>query len=163
MTDPSWLDTFKSSLKSQSATWFVGLLMAILAGFSSPLTESIKSALNRADSRTHHYEELATEVGHYIFEAELIVDFIENGWATQETLPELIEDYNQSASTLRKKEFVNEAWVQKYWGEEQVIQYQNFMKVMRTAENALRALNDEIIAVGMAKTKSSTGSRRTRH
>jgi hypothetical protein len=66
MADLSWPDAIKSSLVSQTATWLVALIIAVLTLFSSRLTESIKFALNRADARTSQYEELATEVSQYI-------------------------------------------------------------------------------------------------
>ncbi len=160
MADLSWLDAVKSSLKSQIATWFVGLLIVLLTSFSSKLTESIKFALNRADSRTRQYEELATEVSQYIFTAELTVEFIENDWTTKESLTERIKEYNQSITTLRKKEFVYLAWIQKYWDKKQVIQYEDFMKSVRVFDSAIHSLNDEFEAVNITRAKQRVDRKR---
>jgi hypothetical protein len=153
MADPNLLDNIKLSLTSQLGTWFVGLLIATLTLFSSRITESIKFALNRADSRTRQYEELAAEVSQYIFSAELAVEFIENDWTTKQSLTELLKDYNQSIMTLRKKEFVYLAWIRKFWNENQAIQYENFMKSVRVFDSTIHSLNDEFEAVNITGSK----------
>jgi hypothetical protein len=138
----------------------VGVLIALLTLFSSKLTESIKFALNRADSRTRQYEELATEVSGYIFAAELTVEFIENDWTTKQSLTELIKDYNQSITTLRKKEFVYLAWIRKYWSREQVVQYETFLQSVRAFDSAIHSLNDEFEAVNITGSKPKVERKR---
>jgi hypothetical protein len=160
MGDLGWLEIVKSSLKSQSATWFVALLITILTLFSSRLTESIKSALNRADLRTRQYEELATEISEYIFAVELTVEFIEKDWTTKESLTELIKNYNQSITTLRKKEFVYLAWLRKYWDNKQVVQFEKFMQSVRAFDSVTHSLNDEFEAVNITGAKPKVDSNR---
>ena len=156
MADPSWTGAIKSSL----GTWFIGLLVGVLALFSSQVTESIKFALNRADARTRQYEELATEVSQYIFAAELTVEFIEKDWMTKQSLTGLVKDYNESITTLRKKEFVYLAWIRKYWGTEQMVQYRNFMQSVRSLDSAIHSLNDEIEAVNITGSKPKVDRQR---
>lgn len=160
MSDLTWFDTIKESLKSQGATWFVGLIIAIVTLFSSQLIESIKFALNRADLRTRQYEELATEVSQYIFAAELTVEFIENDWTTKKSMDERITEYNQSITTLRKKEFVYLAWVRKYWSREEENQYEKFMQSLRAFDSAIHSLNDEIEAVSITESKKKIDRKR---
>lgn len=140
---PTWLQGIGTSLKTQTATWFVALLIGILGLFSGHITESVKFALNRADVRTKQYEELATEVSQYIFSAELNTEFIENNWTTKKTLTELITEYNTSIATLRKKEFVYIAWIQKYWGKTEAAQFDKFMNAVLEFDRAIHSLNDE--------------------
>lgn len=153
MSDPSLFDSIKFSLKSQGATWFVALLIAILTAYSSRITESIKFALNRADSRTKQFEELAQEVSQFIFNVELVTEFIEKDWTIKETLTGLITDYNNSIKILRQKEFVYLAWVQKYWDRMHVKQYETFMQSVRDFDAAMHLLNDEFEAVNITGTK----------
>ncbi|MHB8068948.1 MAG: hypothetical protein ACYDIC_13750 [Desulfobaccales bacterium] len=161
MSDLTWLDTIKESLKSQGATWFIGLCIAIMTLFSSHLIESIKFVMNRADLRTNQYEALATEISQYIFAAELTVEYIEKDWTTKQTLEELIKDYNQSITTMRKKEFVYLAWIRKYWSREQVNQYDKFMQSVRAFDSAIHSLNDEIEAVRINGSKKKIDRKRS--
>jgi len=151
MADPGWRNSIWTSLKSQTATWFVGFLIAILTIFSSQLTESVKFGLNRADSRTQQYEELASEISEYIFYAELSVEFIENNWTEKETLEKIVGGYNQSIITLRKKEFVYLAWLHKYWGEQEVDRFEKFMETVKTFDASIHSLNDEFGDVGRGR------------
>jgi hypothetical protein len=148
-----WINGMLTSLKTQTATWFVGTLIAIMGLFSSQLTESIKFALNRADLRTKQYEDLATEVSQYIFSAELNTEFIENDWTTRETMTGLLTEYNESITTLRKKEFVYLAWIQKYWGIGLAGRFETFMIAVRKFDAAMHLLNNEFEAVNISKTK----------
>jgi hypothetical protein len=106
------------------------------------------------------YEELESEVSGYIFAAELTVEFIEKDWTTKQSLTKLIIDYNQSITTLRKKEFVYLAWIRKYWGREKVIQYEKFMQSVRAFDSAIHSLNDEFEAVSITGSKQKVDRKR---
>jgi hypothetical protein len=154
MPENGWLDTIGTSLKTQTATWLVAFLIAILGLFSSRITESIKFSLNRADLRTKQYEELASEVSQYIFSAELNAEFIQNDWTTKQTMTELLKEYNKSITTLRKKEFMYLSWIQKYWGKNETAQFESFMKTVREFDLAIHSLNDEFEAVNITGSKA---------
>ena len=99
-----WTKSVADSLKSQTGAWFVGFVISVLALFSLRITEDIKFALNSADLRTKNYEELASNLSEYNFEAELFVEFIANGWTDAVAMTPLVNEYNNSIDTLRKKE-----------------------------------------------------------
>jgi hypothetical protein len=146
---PTWGQGIVTSLKTQTATWFVAFLISIFGLFSGRITESVKFALNRADLRTKQYEELATEISRYIFSAELNTEFLEHHWTTKKTLTDLVTEYNTSITALRKKEFVYAAWIQKYWGKEQSAQFDAFMESVREFDRAIHSLNDEFEKVNI--------------
>lgn len=160
MTETSWIGSLNASFRSQTATWFVGFVVAILTIFSSQVTESIKFGFNKADIRTKNYEELVSEVSQYIFSAELNVEFIENEWTTRQTLTKLIEDYNKYVMTLRKKEFVYLAWLRKYWSQKEAEKFNAFMDSVKTYDSSLHALNDEFEAVNITRTKQKVDPKR---
>lgn len=164
MTDnqDGWLDNIKSSLKTQTATWLVAFAIAMLGLFSSHITESVKFALNRADLRTKQFEELATEVSHYIFSAELNTEFIEHDWTTKATMTELLNEYNESITTLRKKEFVYQSWIQKFWGKTEADQFESFMKYVREFDSSVHSLNDEFEEVNIKGSKPKIDRERAR-
>jgi hypothetical protein len=141
--NPTWLQGIATSLKTQTATWLVAFMIGLLTLFSGRITESVKFALNRADLRTKQYEELATEISQHIFSAELATEFIANDWTTKTSLTNLVTQYNTSITTLRKKEFVYAAWVQKYWDREQSAELDAFMESVREFDKAIHSLNDE--------------------
>ena len=160
--NPTWLEGLATSLKTQSATWLVAFLIAILGLFSGRITESVKFALNRADLRTKQYEELATEVSQYIFSAELNTEFIENNWTTKKTLTDLVTEYNTSITTLRKKEFIYAAWIQKYWGKEQAVKFDALMKSAGEFDKAIHSLNDEFEKVNITEEQQKVDSQRAK-
>ncbi len=160
MTGTGWSNELKTSLKTQTATWLVAMLIGILGLFSARVTGCIRVALNRADLRTKQHEELAIEVSQYVFSAELNVEFIENDWTTKRTMTALLEQYNASLTTLRKKEFVYLAWLGKYWGKDQEEKYESFMASLRTFDTALHSLNDEFEAVNIEEEKKKVSRER---
>jgi len=162
MTDnqDGWLVNIKSSLKTQTATWLVAFAVAMLGLFSSHITESVKFALNRADLRTKQFEELATEISHYIFSAELNTEFIEHDWTTKATMTELLKEYNESITILRKKEFVYQSWIQKFWGENEADQFESFMKYVREFDSSVHSLNDEFEEVNIKGSKPKIDRKR---
>ncbi len=156
------LDGILKSLKTQTATWFVGLVIAMLGLFSARITESVKFALNRADLRTTQYEELATEVSQYICIAELNTEFIEYEWTNRRSLTGLISEYNESISTLRKKEYVYLAWIQKFWGEGEVARFEEFMNAVREFDSAIHSLNDQFEAVNITEKQEKVDPERAK-
>lgn len=162
MTDnqDGWLDNIKSSLKTQTATWLVAFAITILGLFSSHITESVKFALNRADLRTKQFEELATEVSQYIFSAELNTEFIEHDWTTKATMTELLKEYNESITTLRKKEFVYQSWIQRFWGKNEADRFESFMKYVREFDSSVHSLNDEFEEVNIKGSKPKIDRKR---
>lgn len=161
-TSSTWLQGIAVSLKTQTSTWLVAFLIGILGLFSGHITESIKFALNRADLRTNQYEELATEISQYIFSAELTSEFIDNNWTTKETLTELINEYNTSITTLRKKEFVYIAWIKKYWGNSQSVKFDEFMEAVRKFDKAIHSLNDEFEKVRLTEERDKVDPERAK-
>jgi hypothetical protein len=68
----SWARSIVQSFKSQTATWVVGFLIAIISVFSSKIVENIKFAINKEDLRSKYYEELVSDVSEFRFESELL-------------------------------------------------------------------------------------------
>ena len=68
-------------------------------------------------------------------------------------MTELVTEYNSSITTLRKKEFVYQSWIQKYWGKSEVAQFESFMKSVRDFDSAIHVLNDEFEAVNITGSK----------
>jgi hypothetical protein len=153
MPTPTWFEGLATSLKTQTATWLVAFVIGLLGLFSGRVTESVKFALNRADLRTKQYEELATDVSAYIFAANLTTEFIENGWTTKEALTDLVTDYNNSITSIRKKEFVYEAWIKKFWGSAQLSKFNEFLQSVAGFDKAVHSLNDEFEKVNITKTQ----------
>jgi hypothetical protein len=148
------MSAFLESFRTQLGTWLVAFLIAILGLFSSWFTERIKFGLNRADLRTTQYEELASEMSQHIFFADLLTEFLDNGWTTRQTMTDLLKDYNTSIITLRKKEFVYTSWIHKFWGQEQVNSFNKFMSVVREFDTELHSLNNEFEAVNITGTQN---------
>jgi hypothetical protein len=153
MPETSWLKPIFDSFKTQTATWLVTFLIALLTLFSSKITESVKFALNRADLRSKYYEEIAMDLSEFIFQAELTVEFVHNGWTTPHALVPLVKDYNDSITKFRKKEFVYTSWVGHYWGEDKATKFATVAEAVKEFDKAIHSLNDELEAVNIKKSK----------
>jgi hypothetical protein len=153
MTAAAWWQAFIDSIKSQTATWLVGFVIALLTLFSAKITENIRLALNHADLVSKYYEELAENLSEYRFQAELTVEFVERGWTTAYTLETLIKEYNESVTKLRKKEWVYQSWIRRYWGERPAIAFDQCMDAVKAFDSEVHHLNDEIEAVVITKKK----------
>lgn len=132
-----------NKMKAQAATWFVGLIIALLGIFSSHITESVKFSLNKADLRSQKYETLATEVSNYIFASDTLIEFVEHDWMTRKNAKEIEADYDKSITILKQKEFIYLAWIQKYWGNEYVELFESFMNSIDEFGYSARELNTE--------------------
>lgn len=148
-----WTKSVADSLKSQTGAWFVGFVISVLALFSLRITEDIKFALNSADLRTKNYEELASNLSEYNFEAELFVEFIANGWTDAVAMTPLVNEYNNSIDTLRKKEYVYLSWINRYWGKSKMTDIEGTYAAVKAFDAATYTLNDELGEVNIAKTK----------
>jgi hypothetical protein len=147
MEETTWWASLKGSFKTQTAIWLVGFIIALLTVFSSKITEDIRLALNRADLASKYYEELASDLSEYRFQAELTVEFIERGWTKAEALKTLVSDYNEAITKLRKKEWVYQSWMRRYWGAQQVDAFVQCMDAVRAFDRDVHDLNDEIESV----------------
>lgn len=90
VTRSSFATSIGGSIKEQTVVWLVGFLIGILTHFSSKITESIRVAINSADLGSQNYEQLAMDLSEFIFQAELIEEFINKGWTTKKSLEPLI-------------------------------------------------------------------------
>ncbi len=72
----------------------------------------------------------------------------------------LLNNYNESIKTLRKKEFVFQSWVRKYWGKNEASQFDSFMKSVREFDSAGHSLNDEYEAVNITGSKPKIDRKR---
>jgi len=96
---------------------------------------------------------LASDISQYIFVAEYNTEVIENNWTSRQTIIDMVKEYNESITSLRKKEFIYLSWIQKYWSKKEILQYEAFMNSVKDFDSALHLLNKEINAVIITKTK----------
>jgi len=138
---------------NQLATWFVGVIIALLGVFSSKLVECAKFALNKAELRSKNYEEFSTDLSEFVFAAELNKEFLEKNWTTRDTLVDLATTYNNSITKLRKKDYVYLSWIKRYWGSDSATLYLQTFDTIREYDQAIHSLNDEFEAVNIKKTQ----------
>lgn len=154
MQTTTWWGTLLGSLKEQTTAWLVGAIFALLSIFSSQITEHVRLALNRADLASKYYEELASDMSEYRFDAELIVEAIERGWTKAGLIQPLAKDYNESITKLRKKEWVYQSWMRRFWGEPQIKAFARCMDAVKAFDREAHNLNDEIATLVDQKKES---------
>lgn len=150
-----WSTGLGASLRNQAATWFVGTVIALLSVFSSNLTEGIKDSIHRSDLRAKSYEEMAQDLSAYVFASELWWEYIDHGWTSREAITPLMTKYNESITTVRKKEFVYLSWLSRSWGKADVKMFADVMVTLRALDHTIQTLNDEVIAVAFKGSKET--------
>ena len=152
-SERGFLDKILDSLRTQLITWVVGIIIAILGLFSGQIVESIKFSLNKADSRSKHYEELAVDFSQYLFRSEILHEFLEENWTTKPTLTSIVNQYNNAIREIRKKEYVYISWIDRYWEQEDGDRFAATMELVRKFDKLVHTLNDEFEAINIRESK----------
>jgi hypothetical protein len=148
------------SFKQQAAIYIVTAVFAILTVFSNTIADRIKTALNYADAREDRYATLARQISGYIFDCELIEEYLVNGWTTRDALVPIISDYNKDITDLRRNEYVNRAMLAKYWNKARRNQFDSLMAQILKVDSTVHKLNDEYEKVNILKTEAKVGPTR---
>jgi hypothetical protein len=157
-----WESGLGTSLRTQTATWFIGVVIAVLSVFSSHLTEKIKFSINRADLRVKSYETLSQDLSVYVFASENCQESIEHNLTTKDAMTPLVKDYNDAIDKLRKNEFVYRSWLSRYWGKDDVARFSDVMTSARSIDQTFHSLNDEFEAVNITKSKQKIDDERAK-
>jgi hypothetical protein len=156
---PPWLANVGSSLRTQTATWFVGVLIAILSLFSSKLTDTIKAALNRADLRTNSFEQIARDLSEYVFVTELVQEYLQGGFTGAAAIEPTVKDYTDSITKLRKNELVYRSWLARYWSARDLNTFSRVMNDVRGLDHVVHELNGELDLIARKKKEEIDGTR----
>jgi hypothetical protein len=140
---PEWLMHFLNSFANQAGTWLIGAVLAMLGLFSARILERIKFALNRADLRVKYYEEMATEMSHFVFVIDrLIRVYYGSNWATEEDKGAIANEYNEVMNAISRKEYVYLSWLHRYWGQRAADAFAECMQKVRGVDLILIRLNE---------------------
>jgi hypothetical protein len=149
-------------LREETRTWVATIAVAVLAVFSGKITEYVKVALNSADFREKNYEELAANLSEFNFDAELLVEYLDNNWTTAASLTPLINEYNDGVTKMRKNEYVYLWWLRRYWGTSKIQEFSKTYEAIKAIDAEFHSLNDELEAVNIKKGKEKVDERRAK-
>jgi hypothetical protein len=139
----SWTEHLLHSLADQTATWFVGVVLALFGVFSGRLVETVKFALNRADLRTKYYEQLAVDLSSFVFAVNRLTKvYYGSSWATDEDKAAMAATYDETMVKLCSQEYVYLSWLQHYWNKKAVVAFERVMKEVRRLDSVLIELNE---------------------
>jgi hypothetical protein len=139
-----WSTHLLRSFADQTATWFVGVVLALLGVFSGKLVETIKFALNRADLRTKYYEQLAVDLSAHVFAVNRLTKvYYGSAWASDEDKSAMAEQYNASMIKFCSQEYVYLSWLQHYWNKEMAQAFTRTMEKVRAVDTALMQMNED--------------------
>jgi hypothetical protein len=149
-----WESSFGASLRTQTATWFVGALIALLSVFSSRLTESVKFSINKADIRAKSYEEIAQGLSEYLFIAGQFQETLERGTTTKEALVPIVMEYNDAITKLNRNEYVYRSWLARYWNKADMAKFDEVMMSINNVDQSVHSLNDQLELVNITKSQT---------
>lgn len=139
----NWAGHLLRSLEDQTATWFVGLVLALLGVFSGRLVETVKFALNRADLRTKYYEQLAIDLSSFVFAVNRLTKvYYGSSWASDDDKSAIATAYNETMNKLCGQEYVYLSWLQHYWNEKAVKAFEVVMQQVRAVDSVLIQMNE---------------------
>lgn len=139
-----WTTHLLHSFADQTATWFVGVVLALLGVFSGKLVETIKFALNRADLRTKYYEQLAVDLSAHVFAVNRLTKvYYGSTWASDEDKNAMAEQYNASMIKFCSQEYVYLSWLQHYWNKEMAQAFTRTMEKVRAVDTVLIQMNED--------------------
>lgn len=151
------MPTIVEKLKESSITILVTSFITLITIFSDKIFENIKFGLNRADLRISQYENLATGISDFAFEAENITEYYEYGWTTKLSLEVVAPEYNAAITNLRRKEYVVTGWLNRFWSKEDVMRYTVIMETAKKIDFQIHSLNMEAeLIVNGKKEKADT-------
>jgi hypothetical protein len=150
----SWLKSLGDLAKEQAGTLIVGFFVSVFAVFSANITDRIKFALNTADLRTKYFEEFAENLSAFDFEAELVVEYLGDGFTDLDSWTSFTKEYNPLITTLRTKEYVYLAWIGRYWDKKRVDDVETAYTAVKTFDSAIHSLNKDFYAVKLKKIES---------
>jgi hypothetical protein len=137
------LTHFFHSFADQAGNWFIGVVLALLGVFSGRLAESIKFALNRADLRTKYYEELATNISHFVFMIDRLVRVsYGSSWASDDDKSAIANEYNETMNEICRKEYVYLMWLNRYWPKKEIDIFRLTMQKIKAVDTVLINLNE---------------------
>jgi hypothetical protein len=147
-----WRQLWEST-RQRTGTYLITAVFAFLAVFSDSIAGRIKFELNKADYREDKYATLSRDLSGYIFDCQLVAEYLRNGLTSKEGLTPLAEDYNKDITELRRNEFVERAYLAKYWGKDRQAEYASIMTDVLQIDTTVHSLNDEIEQVVILKKK----------
>lgn len=131
------------SLTGQTATWFVGLVIACLGVFSSRIVEAVKFALNKADLRAKYYEELAVDLSSVLHAVDRLNKvYYGSSWLSDEQKSSVAEAYDESMNKIRRYEFVYLSWLQRFWSKKTLAGFHAVMDQLDKIDSILISLNE---------------------
>jgi hypothetical protein len=129
--------TLLHSLSSQAGIWFVGFVIAMLSVFSGRIVESIKFGLNRADLGAKYYEEIATQISHFIFIVDRYIKVFHSSWINDDDRNAISVEYNGVTNSIRRKEYVYRSWMHRYWGKKRAAKFSTVLDKIGAVDAAL--------------------------
>jgi hypothetical protein len=150
----SWLKSLGGLAREQAGTLIVGFFVSVFAIFSSNITDRIKFALNTADLRSKYFEEFAENLSAFDFEAELIVEYLGDGFTDSETWDSITKEYNPLITTLMNKEYVYLSWINRYWDPARVDDVEATYIAVKAFDSAIHSLNKDFYALKLKKIKN---------
>jgi hypothetical protein len=136
----------KSFLKNLAEQWqatLVTIIVALLAIFPNYLVEKTKDALNRSDQRFTQFEELSMDLSEYEFNSQLVFEYYQNGWTTTNSLTPIVNDYNNIITKVRKREQLNRAVINRFWGKSYLSRFDSIMESVKSVDAGIHELNPE--------------------
>jgi hypothetical protein len=135
--------TFGKQLMGQWQATLVAIIVALLAIFPNYLVEKIKDALNRSDQRFAHFEEVSVDFSEYAFDSQLVFEYYQHAWTTTNSLTPIINDYNNVITKIMKREPLNRAVINRYWGKPYLSRFDSIMASLKGVDAGIHELNPE--------------------
>jgi len=137
------MSNFLTQIKSNLVTAIITTLVAIVTLFSDKIVGDIKFELNKADLRVSSYEKFTASISTFVFNAENVAGFYQNGTTTKTSLHLVVDPYNTSIDDIRKQEYITYGILTRFWTKDDIGRFEKMMETVKRIDLQIHALNPE--------------------
>ena len=141
------MNSFIQTLKTNFVTLLVTTIVAIITVFSDTIVGDIRFSLNKADLRVASYEKFTSSISNFVFNAEIVTEFYDQGWTTASSLKFAVPPYNDAITDLRKNEYVTYGMLNRFWTKDDINRFEDVMETVKKIDFQVHSLNPEAEAV----------------
>jgi hypothetical protein len=144
-----------TQLKNNIVALIITTIVAIFTLFSDKILGDIKFELNKADLRVSSYEKFTVDISSYVFDAENVTEYYQNGWTTLTSLNMVTPAYNNAIDELRSQEYVTYELLHRFWKPDDISRFEKVMETVKKIDTQIHSLNSEAESVKNGTKKSA--------
>jgi hypothetical protein len=135
--------TLWAMIKERLGTILITLIVGIATLFSNSIISRIDFSLNHRKLISDNYNTLIQDISDHIFNIEIIEEYFSKNLTGKTSLKFTIDPYNNSITKIRRNEYYNLTYLNKYCTKEEVAMFREVMKGIKEIDLLIHEFNEE--------------------